>query len=212
MKNEKQPNFIVSIISTSLDISKSISDDFRSWMRPYIRVPVFFFILVFALVCIPIVIPIRLLQRRNIDSFFKLRSELETKWYGESKNFALTELRRVHQLLKANEEKLFFKGIFIEPYGKFKHQEYSKILWLIYHWEFQLGHYKNAEEICDEILKHINPDKNITSKYFEEWTVNKARVISKIDSKIHAEEFLLKYCNPGNKDNPIMKYLHQLRE
>ena len=120
-------------------------------------------------------------------------------------------IRRVHQLLKENEEKLFFRGICIEPYGKFKHQEYSKILWLLYHWEFQLGHYENAGKICDDILKHIDPDKYILSKYFEEWTVNKARVISKSDSKIHAEEYLLKHCNPDNKNNPITKYLHQLR-
>jgi hypothetical protein len=110
--------------------------------------------------------------------------------------------------LRLNQRPLF-------PYGKFKFDEFTKILWLLYHWEFHSGNFQEASEVCDYIIEKWTP-KNVKerppSDYWEEWVLNKAKAIHKKDGAMATQKYLLKFIDPKNEDCRINKYLYELRE
>ncbi len=215
MTEKNKKTFFESFISISIDVSKAITEEFPSRYRPFARVPIFFLLALFSLIAAPIVLFLKLLRKSTINPFFKLRTELETKWYGGAQDEALSELRKVREILIKNEGKLSFKGVQIPPYGKFKFDEFTKILWLLYHWEFHSGNFHEATEVCDYFIEkgELNNSKRKSIRtYWEEWVLNKAKAIHKTDGGTAAQEYLLKFVNTQYEECRINKYLYELRE
>lgn len=212
---EKSPKtFIEPLLQICIDGSKSMADDFPRWCRPVARVLMFTFLLMSSVVIAPIYIVVRFVKKTTIDPFFKLRTELETKWYAGKQDEALKELREIKDTLDKNDMKLFFGGVSLPPYGKFKHDHLSKILWLLYHWEFHAGNFNEASQVCDSVLEQWSPKdpgEKIVGKYWEQWVVNKAKAIYKQKGETTAQEFLLKFIDPKNEESLINEYLYELR-
>ncbi len=202
-------------MSVSIDGSKDLTEEMPHWIRPIARVPIFFLIVLMAIVLAPIGFFFSLFRKSTINPFFKLRTELETKWYYGKKNEALSELRKIKETLYKNQERLFFRGVHIPQYGKFKFDEFTKILWLLYNWEFHSGNFLEASEVCDYVVEQYAPENSkdkSPSNYWEEWVLKKAKAIHKMDGNIAAQEYLLKFINSKNKDSRINKYLYEIRE
>ena len=146
-----------------------------------------------------------------------LRTELETKWCKGKQEEALNSLRKVRDTIQENEQKVFFSGVKIQPYGKFKFDEYLKVLWLLYHWEFQTGNFNQASEVCDYFIeqqKTLKTHKALKnkSKYYSQWVVNKAEIINKQEGEMAAQQYLLKFIDPEDNENPVNQYLYEIRK
>jgi hypothetical protein len=206
MTEENKKTLLESLLSICLEGSKSLADDFPKWGRPLFRVLIFCLILLSSLIIAPVVLVVRLFSKSKVDPFFKLRTELETKWYGGAQDEALTELRNVRTNLLKNEYKLFFQGVQIPPYGKFKFDEFTNVLWLLYHWEFHSGNFQEASIICDYVIEKCQP-KNFSDKtsnsYWEEWVLNKAKAINIKNGTTATQEYLLKLTDPKNVSSRI---------
>ena len=145
-----------------------------------------------------------------------LRTELETKWCKGKKEEALNNLREVKDTIQKDEQKIFFSGVNIPPYGKFKFDEYLKVLWLLYHWEFQTGNLNQASEICDYFIAQYGTLKSgkveqYGSKYYSQWVVSKAEIILRQEGNLAAQQYLLQFVDPNDNENAVNKYLYELR-
>ena len=66
-------------MSISIDGSKSLVEDLPSKYQPIARFPIFLFLILLTFVAAPIVFALRFFGKPTINTFFKLRTELETK-------------------------------------------------------------------------------------------------------------------------------------
>jgi hypothetical protein len=151
-------------------------------------------------------------RKKLIDPYAKMRTELETVWRAESSHSALQALRNIYSKILSKFDVVMLKGLQIEPYGKFGFTEYLKVSHLLYHWELQHQNWDMASDICDEIIGKYGGSDPKKSKSIAEWIVFKARVINNLEGNLSAQEFLLKYIDPKQKESPINTYLYELRK
>lgn len=209
-------SFIGNLVSSASTATKCTSEDFSPRSKKLINLPIFIFFLTLLVFIAPLVYLSKLLKKSVVNPFFMLRTELETKWVKGKQTEALENLREVRDKIKEDEQKIFFSGVEVQPYGKFRFNEYLKVLWLLYHWEFQTGNLNEASEVCDFF---IDQHKSLTSrnvmqnksKYYSQWVVNKAEIIHKQEGRMAAQQYLLKFIDPEDNENPVNQYLYELR-
>ncbi len=215
-KNENK-SFIGNLVSSASTATKFISEDFSPTLRKIFKLPILILFLLLLIIVSPFAYISKILKKSAINPFFLLRTELETKWCKGKQEEALNNLREVRERIKKNEQKIFFRGINIPPYGKFKFDEYLKVLWLLYHWEFQTGNLNGASEICDYFIEQYGVVtsrklEQYRSKYYSQWVVNKAEIILKQKGSLAAQQYLLRFTDPNDKENPVNQYLYEIRE
>ena len=204
---------ITNSIKAALEAGKTLSEGFPSWSQPFVKLVVYVSSLVFILILLPISIPLILLRRKKISSFFKFHEDLKTKWFSESSESALSELRSKYRLLRDNYSALMtFKGFRILPYGRFRFWEYMQIAELLYHWELQHNNWEEGNVICDEFLSPFLKGNKKLSKSVEIWIVYKAKIIRKLEGDTYAQKFLIKHIDPNRKNSPVKNYLYELRK
>ncbi len=216
MTKPKSKSFIENLVSSALTAAKFISEDFSPKSKKIFKLPIFLLVLILLIFAAPIILLSKLLKKKTVNPFFMLRTELETKWSDGKQLEALSDLREVRSTIKKSEQKIFFTGVNVEPYGKFKFNEYLKILWLLYHWEFQFGNFKQASEVCDYFVEQygaLNSQKmkKYRSKYYSQWVVKKAEIILKQEGKIAAQQYLMKFIDSNDIENPVNQRLYELR-
>lgn len=204
---------ITNSIKAALEAGKTLSEGFPIWSQPIVKLVVYVSSLAFILILLPISIPLILLRRKSISSFFKLHEALKTKWFSDSSESALSGLRSKYRLLCDNYSALMtFKGFHILPYGRFRFWEYMQVAELLYHWELQHNNWNEANMICDEFLSpFLNGNKKLSNSV-EIWIVYKARIIRKLEGDTFAQKFLIKHIVPNRKNSPVKKYLYKLRK
>lgn len=213
-KNNKK-SIVKNVLEIYLVGCKTFTDEFPIWMRPVVRIPIYCLLVIVLVITLPFAATFRLFSRRTIAPFTKLKTRLDTRWHDGDHDGALHELRRVKETVDGNMEKVLFKGVSIEPYGKFKFDDYFSILWLLYHWEFQTNHFQEAAKICEYIIGTLDQKdyREVSSNsYWKEWVLNKARAIHQMDGINATQEFLLQYVDPENKEDLINRFLYDLRE
>ena len=170
----------------------------------------------------PIVLPFSFLfnlldrfKSQSLNSFFKLETELQSIWRSESSIKALEKLRTIRQQLLEHEHDRLLKGIYIAPYGLFKFHEYHQILWLLYHYEMSHAHWHEADMVCDEILELMGVEASRLTRNLsltQEWIVNKAKVLEKLEGITAAQHYLLQYLDPDSPENQVNTYFYELRK
>jgi hypothetical protein len=211
MRDQKENLFDI-MVEAAVKGSEAMSEDYSSWRKPIARMFFYFGTFFIMLLTLPFFIPYKLFRKKLIDPFVKMRTELETIWRTESSTAALEQLRKVYSKLLLNLNNVIIKGLQIEPYGKFKFDEYIKVSHLLYHWELQHQNWEMANDVCDEILhKHCGFDPK-KSEAYADWIVFKARVLNKLEGNASAQKFLLKYIDPKEKEGLINQYLYELRK
>jgi hypothetical protein len=211
MSDQKEHLFRV-MVDAAVKGSEAMAEDYTSWRRPVARIFFYFGTFCIMLLTLPFVIPYKIFRKKLIDPFAKMRTELETIWRTESSIGAIEKLRKIHTEILSNLDKVMIRGLQIEPYGKFKFDEYIKVSHLLYHWELQHQNWDKANGVCDEILHKYSGFDPKKSKAYADWIVLKARVLNKLEGNSSAQEFLLKYIDPEEKDGLINKYLYELRK
>ena len=218
MDNSGNKSLIKNAVSVTKTITEHITEDFSPIASKIFKPFLFITLLLSVIILAPFVIIYKKFKKYPINPFFMLRTELETKWYKGKKEEALEQLRNVNEAIRRDERQIFTSGVNISPYGKFKFNDYWKVLWLLYHWEFQSGELDRASEICDYFISHYDTfrsrkvTKQLGSKYLSQWVVNKAEVILKQKGSMAAQQFLLKYIDPEDIANPVNKLLYELRD
>ena len=211
MSDQKENLFRV-MVEAAVQGSEAMAEDFTSWRKPIARIFFYFGTFFIMLLTLPFLIPYKIFRKKLIDPFEKMRIELETIWRTESSVAALEKLRNVYLKILTNLDNVMIKGLQIEPYGKFKFDEYIKVSHLLYHWELQHQNWEQAKDVCDEILNKYRGFDPKKSKAYSDWIVLKARVLNKLEGNLSAQEFLLKYIDPEEKEGLINKYLYELRK
>jgi hypothetical protein len=215
MAETKPKTFFENCVSTIITGSKFFLDDLPPRIRPFAKVPVFLFFFLLFLAVAPIAILSKLVRKPAVNPFFKLRTELETKWYSGKQYEALSELREVKKALFENQMQIYFRGVQIPQYGKFKFNEFINTMWLLYHWEFNLGNFQEASEVCDYFIDTLKPKPTKIKGqrgYWEEWVLNKAKAIYKKNGNTAAQEYLLKFVDTKNENSRINNYLYEIRD
>ncbi len=210
MSDQKQ-NLFSAMVDAAVKGSEAMAEDYTSWRKPIARIIFYFGTFLVMLLTLPFLIPFKIFRKKLIDPFVKMRTELETIWRTETSVSALEKLRNEYLEILSNLDKVMIKGLQIEPYGKFKFDDYIKVSHLLYHWELQHQNWDQANDVCDEILKNYSGFDPKKSKAYADWIVLKARVLYKLEGNSSAQEFLLKYINPEEKEGLINKYLYELR-
>jgi hypothetical protein len=216
MTRPQNKSFIGNLVSSASTATKFISEDFSPTAKKILKLPIFLLFLLLLIFVAPFVYLSKLLKKSAVNPFFMLRTELETKWCKGKQEEALRNLREVKDTIKKDEQRIFFSGVNIPPYGRFKFDEYLKVLWLLYHWEFQTGNFNQASEVCDYFIEQYGTLKSrkveqYRSKYYSQWVVNKAEIILKQEGSMAAQQYLLRFTDSGDKENPVNLYLYELR-
>ena len=211
MSNQKENLFSV-MVDAAVKGSEAMAEDYTSWRKPIARLIFYFGTFFIMFLTLPFLIPYKIFRKKLIDPFAKMRTELETIWRTESSISALEKLRKVYLEILSNLDNVMIKGLLIEPYGKFKFDEYIKVSYLLYHWELQHKNWEMANDVCDEILNKYSGFDPRKSKAYADWIVLKARVLNELEGNSSAQEFLLKYIDPEEKEGLIKKYLYELRK
>jgi hypothetical protein len=86
-------------------------------------------------------------------------------------------------------------------------REFLEVSWYRYHGEMELGEYDGAIETCDALLS-CRAGSEIVD---EDWTVMKARAISRRDGRGPALEYLVSLRSPKGRWPKIEEYLESLR-
>jgi hypothetical protein len=215
MNNKENKSIVEPLFTICVDASKNLSEDFPDWLRPIVRVPIFCLMICLGIIVSPIVFTLNFFRKKTINPFFKLRTELETKWTSGKQDEALSTLREVRKILFENQMQIFFKGVQVPQYGRFKFNEFLSTNWLLYNWEFHSGNFQEASEVCDYFVDTLKPkhaDKKTSESYWEEWVLNKAKAINMKDGNTATQEYLLKYVEPKNENCRINKYLYEIRD
>jgi len=199
------------MVEAAVKGSEAMAEDFTSWRKPLVRTFFYFSTFIFILPALPFAIAFKLLRKKLIDPYEKMHTELVTRWRTESSETALFALRKIHMTILENLDDVMTRGLAIESYGKFRFHEYIKVSHLRYHWELQHRNWEEADIVCDDILRHYQEFDPKQSKPYAEWIVSKARVIHNLDGNVSAQQYLLKYVDPEQPENPINKYLYELR-
>lgn len=141
-----------------------------------------------------------------------MENDLTQIWQVESSEKALRMLRDIYKRLIEKYGNLSdFTGVKIEPYGKFKWNDFLKTSRLLYHWEMQHKNYKEVYKITKVIIdEYFKKDRKINS-WIEEFVIHHAESIRLIDGNIAAQKFLMKYVDPNLKNSRINSYLYELR-
>lgn len=215
MAKTSNKTYFETFVKSVTEGSRYFLDDLPPKIRPLAKIPVFLCFVLLGLVVAPISLLIKVLRKSTVNPFFKLRTELETKWYSGKQDEALSALREVRKILFENQMQIFFRGVQIPQYGKFKFNEFLNTNWLLYHWEFHSGNFQEASEVCDYFIDTLKPEptkKTYSKDYWEEWILNKAKAIYKKDGNTVAQEYLIKFVDPKNEECRINKYLYEIRE
>ena len=208
---EKKPRYPTQLIKTITSASRALSEEVPQWLRPIFNV---IFVILFTLIILlflPVHCVYSLLRKEMINPFFKLRTEVETKWYEGKKEDALQEIRRVRRELTNEQGSFRFPWQKVEPYGKFDYENYAKILWLLFNWEYQQNNIEEASAVCDEVLLGYKAKTSKRSAYMDQWVVNRAKIMHKLEGGILAQEFLMQYLDPKNTDSLVNKYMDELK-
>ncbi len=200
------------LLEACSEISIQMTGDLPGWSKPFARVVLYLMTILAALVLMPFVPWISRFQNKRTRAFTELKRALENKWYRESSQTALQELRNIYSRVRQISHPM--EGIKVEPYGEFYFESYVEILNMLYNWEITHHNWEEARKVCDDILEHkLSREEPVHLEvYDEEWIVNKAKCIEKLEGKIHAQEFLLQCITPNRKDSPIKRYLQNLRK
>jgi hypothetical protein len=210
--NDQKQNLFKVMVDAAVKGSEAMAEDYTSWRKPIVRAFFYFGTFFVMLLALPFLIPYKIFGKKLIDPFDKMRTELETIWRTESSNVALEKLRNVYFNIISELDAVMLKGLEIDPYGKFRFDEYLKVSHLLYHWELQHQNWDMANNVCDDILKYHHGSDPKRGKPFAEWIVLKARVLNNLEGNKSAQEYLLKYIDPEEKESPIKKYLYELRK
>jgi hypothetical protein len=209
----KKNSPVQNILTIALTASKEIAQGVPSRIRPLIEVALYVFTLGILLVMMPFVILLKFVQKPSRDAFLNLQTDLETVWKSESSLIALTKLRNIYHQLYQNLDKVIgITGYTIVPYGKFRFYEYDKVRELLYYWEVQHRHWKEALALCDELLEiYLKNRKPPHNPNVEIWIVRKAKIITNIEGTTAAQQYLLQYINPEQEESLVNTYLYELR-
>lgn len=210
--SEQKHNLFAAMVDAAVKGSEAMAEDYTSWRKPLVRTLFYFGTFIIMILTLPFLIPYKIFRKKLIDPFEKMRTELETIWRTESSNAALDKLREVYLKVLSQLDTVMIKGLQIEPYGKFKFDEYIKVSHLLYHWELQHQNWDMANNVCDDILKKYDGFDPKKSKSYADWIVLKARVLNNLEGNTSAQEYLLKYIDPEEKEGPINNYLYELRK
>lgn len=206
-------SFIQNVLAIALTGSEEIAQDVPPRIRPLIKVALYVFTLGILLAMMPFLVLFKFFQKPSRDAFLNLQTDLETLWKSESSLVALTRLRKIYHQLYQNLDKVMgIKGYTIVPYGKFRFYEYDRVQELLYYWEVQHHHWKEALALCNELLEiYLRNRKPPHSPSVEIWIVRKARIINNIEGTTAAQQYLLQYIDPEREESPINTYLYELR-
>jgi hypothetical protein len=204
---------ISEIIETALNSSESLARGFPGWVRPVIRILIYFITLVFILAMLPITVLIHIVRKQKADAFSRLHDDLVTRWCSESSETALDMLRSIYlQLRQEKDQVMSIRGFKIPPFGKFHFSEYFQAVELLYHWELQHENWEEARTLCDEVLAPLLESGQTLNEETEVWIVYKARVICGMQGNTSAQQFLLRYVDTKREESPIRAYLYELRK
>ncbi len=206
MHIQENKHFLSSILTIADDISAKHTNDYPGLIKPFAKTTVFFAVLFFAFMYLPF----SMFRKKQMNTFFLLRTNLENKWYSESSHSALFKLRMVYQTLKANENKIIFGGTQIRPFGRFGIRYYIMTADLLYHWELIHGNWDAAHTICEDAM-NFHTKITGSSSIDRSWIIKKGKTLLMTTGKTAAQEYLLKYLEPDNKNCPIKSYLYKIR-
>lgn len=206
MHFQENTHILSCILTIADDISARHTKDYPLILKPFAKTVIFISVLFFAL----LYLPFSMFRKKQMNTFFLLRTNLENKWYSESSHSALFKLRMIYQTLKANENKIIFGGTHIRPYGRFGIRYYIMTADLLYHWELIHCNWEAAHTICEDAMAFHA--KTVSSGSIDEnWIIKKGKTLLMTNGTVAAQEYLLKYLNPDNKNCPIRSYLYKIR-
>lgn len=178
----------------------------------FILIPYFLLLNLFFLALLaPIMMVVRILDRKTKDPYFLLETELRTEWTSDGRDRAVSKLTRVWRELKDKNGRLFVLGVAVKPFGRFRYKHYAKLSWLLFHWAFAIDDFNLAREVAEEMLSLTNFDKKPLSDYDANWAINKARAMRSLDGDAAALEFLFQLADPTNENCLISKYIRETR-